>query len=236
MHQHPWRLVFIFAFYIKEFFKVAAKKFVELNVEVRAKAGKGAARATRREGLVPGVVYGGKSEPVMIAIDPRLIMRELHGSWRSQLYQIVVDGKKTSVALMRAVQLHPVTDRPLHVDFQRMVAGQQIRVEIPVHFVGEDECPGIKRDGVLNTVYHSVEINCDVDHIPEAFTADISGLDLHDTISWSQLQGTENVTHTNQHEEDFVIATIAAPTVAVEVEDEAAEAEEAASEEKASEE
>ncbi|MDI2112549.1 50S ribosomal protein L25/general stress protein Ctc [Commensalibacter nepenthis] len=217
---------------------MAAKKFVELNVAVRAKAGKGAARATRRDGLVPGVVYGGKSEPVMIAIDPRLIMRELHGSWRSQLYQIVVDGKKTSVALMRAVQMHPVTDRPLHVDFQRMIAGQQIRVEIPVHFVGEDECPGFKRDGVLNTVYHSVEINCDVDHIPEAFTADLSGLDIHDTISWSQLKGTENVTHTNQNEEDFVIATISPPTVAVEVEDETAEGEEAeaASEEKASEE
>ncbi|MDI2090859.1 50S ribosomal protein L25/general stress protein Ctc [Commensalibacter oyaizuii] len=206
-----------------------AKKFVELNVAVRAKAGKGAARATRRAGLVPGVVYGGKSEPAMIAIDPRIIMRELHGSWRSQLYQIVVDGKKTSVALMRAVQMHPVTDRPLHVDFQRMVAGQEIRVEIPVHFEGEEECPGMKRDGVLNVVQHSVEINCDVDHIPEAFIADISALDLHDTVRWSDLKGTENVSHTNQNEEDFVIATIAAPTVAVEVEDEAA-AEEGAEE------
>lgn len=210
---------------------MAAKKFVELNVEMRAKAGKGAARATRREGLVPGVVYGGKSEPAMIAIDPRLIMRELHGSWRSQLYQIVVDGKKTSVALLRAVQMHPVTDRPLHVDFQRMVAGQHIRVEIPVHFVGEDECPGFKRDGVLNTVMHSIEINCDVENIPEAFIADLSGLDIHDTISWSQLKGTENVTHTNQNEEDFVVASISAPTIAVEIEEEdAAEAEAAAAE------
>lgn len=199
-----------------------ARKFVELAVSMRAKAGKGAARATRREGLVPAVVYGGKSEPAMIAIDPRLVMRELHGSWRSQLYQLQVESKRT-IALMRAVQMHPVTDRPMHVDFQRMVAGQHIRVEIPVHFEGEEVAPGIKRGGVVNIVMHSVEINCDVEHIPEAFVADLSNLDIHDNIRWSDLKGTENVTHTNQNEEDFVIATIAPPTVIVETEDASAE-------------
>ncbi|CAK7192483.1 50S ribosomal protein L25 [Commensalibacter sp. Nvir] len=193
-----------------------AKKFVELEVAVRAKAGKGAARATRREGLVPGVIYGGKTEPSMIALDPRLIMRELHNpSWRSQLYQIKVEGK-TSVALMRSIQMHPVNDRPLHVDFQRMVAGQHIRVEIPVHFDGEEISPGVKRGGVVNIVQHSVEISCDVEHIPEVFVADLSSLDIHDNIKWSDLKGIENVSHTNQHEEDFVIATIAPPTVAIE--------------------
>lgn len=202
-----------------------ARKFVELEVSMRAKAGKGAARATRREGMVPAVVYGGKSEPAMIAIDPRLVMRELHGSWRSQLYQLQVEGKRT-VALMRAVQMHPVTDRPLHVDFQRMVAGQHIRVEIPVHIEGEEVAPGVKRGGVVNVVMHSVEVNCDVEHIPEAFVADLSNLDIHDSIRWSDLKGTENVTHTNQHEDDFVIVTIAAPTVAVET----AESEEAGEE------
>lgn len=200
-----------------------ARNFVELQVSVRAKAGKGAARATRRDGLVPAVIYGGKSEPNMVALDPRIIMRELSSSsWRSQLYQIKA-GKKTSVVLMRAIQMHPVTDRPLHVDFQRMVAGQHIRVEIPVTFEGEDDAPGIKRGGVVNIVQHSVEINCDVEHIPEAFIADLSALDIHDNIRWSDLKGTENVTHTNQNEEDFVIATIAAPTVAIEVEEAAAE-------------
>ncbi len=193
-----------------------ARNFVELKVSMRAKAGKGAARATRREGLVPAVVYGGKSEPAMIALDPRLVMRELGKSaWRSQLYQLTVDDKKT-VALMRAVQLHPVTDRPLHVDFQRMVAGQHIRVEIPVIFEGEEVAPGVKRGGVVNIIQYSVEVNCDVEHIPDAFIADLSELDIHDNIRWSDLKGTENVTHTNQHEEDFVIATIAPPTVVVE--------------------
>lgn len=200
-----------------------ARNFVELKVSQRAKAGKGAARATRREGLVPAVIYGGKSEPNMIAIDPRLVMRELHSpSWRSQLYQLNVGDKKT-VALMRAVQLHPVSDRPLHVDFQRMVAGQHIRVEIPVILKGEEEAPGIKRGGVVNVVMHSVEVNCDVEHIPEHFIADLSQLDIHDNIRWSDLKGIENVTHTNQNEEDFVIVTIAPPTVAVETAEEAEE-------------
>lgn len=200
-----------------------ARNFIELKVSQRAKAGKGAARATRREGLVPAVIYGGKAEPSMIAIDPRLVMRELYsGSWRSQLYQLNVGDQKT-VALMRAVQLHPVNDRPLHVDFQRMVAGQHIRVEIPVILEGEETAPGIKRGGVVNLVQHSVEVNCDVDHIPEHFVADLSQLDIHDNIRWSDLKGIENVTHTNQHEEDFVIATIAPPTVAVEVEEESTE-------------
>ncbi len=195
-----------------------AQKFTEIQVSSRAKAGKGAARATRRDGLVPAVIYGGKSEPTLIALDPRIVMRELsNSSWRSHLYQIKGDGV-TSVALMRAVQLHPVTDRPLHVDFQRMVAGQHIRVEIPVVFEGEEVAPGIKRGGVLNAVMHSVEVNCDVDHIPEAFTADVAQLDIHGTIHWSDLKGTEHVTHTN-HEEDFVIATIAPPTVSVETEE-----------------
>ncbi|WP_347400819.1 50S ribosomal protein L25/general stress protein Ctc [Commensalibacter melissae] len=209
-----------------------ARNFVELKVSMRAKAGKGAARATRREGLVPAVVYGGKSEPAMIALDPRLVMRELGKSgWRSQLYQLMVDDKRT-VALMRAVQLHPVTDRPLHVDFQRMVAGQHIRVEIPVTFEGEEIAPGVKRGGVVNIVQHSVEVNCDVEHIPEAFIADLSKLDIHDNIRWSDLKGADKVMHTNQHEEDFVIATIAPPTVAVETSEETSEE---ASEEKTAE-
>jgi large subunit ribosomal protein L25 len=186
-------------------------QFTKLEASSRAKAGKGAARATRRDGQVPAVIYGAKQEPTLIALDPRLVVREMHkGGWRSRVYDITVDGA-SSHALMREIQLHPVSDKPIHVDFQRLAAGEHVHVEVRIVFTGEDKSPGIKRGGVLNIVRHTVEISVDPAHIPEAFTVDLSQLDIHDNVRWNDLQGTEGVTPVLQIP-NFVIATVAAPS------------------------
>ncbi|AQS85086.1 MAG: 50S ribosomal protein L25/general stress protein Ctc [Acetobacter aceti] len=203
-----------------------ATKLIPLEASTRAKAGKGAARATRRAGLVPAVVYGAKAEASLIALDPRVIMRELHKpGWRSHVYEIKA-GALNERALMRDIQFHPVSDAPIHVDFQRLAPGQKVHVEIAVHVDGEDNSPGVKRGGVLNVVRHTIEVTADPANIPEVFTVDVSALDINDNVRWDDLKGTEGVTPVLQIP-NFVVATIAAPTVDVE-QDEA----EASSEEK----
>lgn len=185
--------------------------FVTIAAESRARAGKGAARATRREGRVPGVIYGAKQEPALISLEPRTLLRELQrGGWRSRLYEVQLDGGSTR-ALMRDVQLHPVTDKPEHVDFQRLAPGEHIRVAVSVHFRNEGISPGLKRGGVLNIVRHTVEIYADPDHVPEAFEADLGALDINDNIRWHDLKGTEGLRPTIT-DRDFVIATVAAPS------------------------
>lgn len=187
-------------------------KLTTLEVSGRAKAGKGAARATRRAGMVPGVIYGGKQEPSLISIDPRVIMKELHrGGWKSRLYQFSVDGQPVR-ALIRDIQFHPVSDAPIAIDFYRLVPGQKVHVDVGIVFTGEEDSPGIKRGGVLNVARHSVDVHTDVEHIPEHFTADLSKLDINDNVRWDDLQGTEHSTPTLQVP-NFVIASIASPTV-----------------------
>ena len=183
---------------------------VTIEAEVRARSGKGAARATRREGKVPGVIYGGKQEADLISIDPRVVIRELHkAGWQSRLYEINA-GAGPIRALIRGVQYHPVSDMPEHVDFQRLVPGQRIKVAVPVHFENDGISPGIKRGAVLNVVRHAVEVYCDADHIPEQFTADLGPLDFNDAVRWHDLKGTENVKAVIDR--DFVVATVVPPT------------------------
>ena len=185
--------------------------FTTIQAEARELAGKGAARATRRAGKVPAVIYGAKQMPTLIALDPREIMRELiRGGWRSRLFEVQVGGA-TQRALMRDVQFHPVSDKPEHVDFQRLAAGEPIRVAVVVNFLNEATSPGLKRGGVLNVVRHSVEVLCDPDSVPEHFEADLGALDINDNIRFSDLTGTEGAKPTIT-ERDFVIATVAAPT------------------------
>jgi large subunit ribosomal protein L25 len=182
---------------------------VTIEAETRARAGKGAARATRREGKVPGVIYGGKQEPSLIALEPRAVLRELHrAGWQSRLYELQT-GSEPVRALIRGVQFHPVTDNPIHVDFQRLVAGEQVKVQVPVHFENDGISPGLKRGGVLNVVRHAVEVYCDADNIPEQFTADLGSLDFNDNVRWHDLRGAENTRPVIDR--DFVVATVVPP-------------------------
>jgi large subunit ribosomal protein L25 len=181
-----------------------------IEAEARARSGKGAARATRRAGKVPAVIYGGKQDPNLIALDPRIVLRELHRpGWQSRLYEITTGGQQIR-ALIRGVQYHPVSDAPEHVDFQRLTPGERIKVFIPVHFENDGISPGIKRGAVLNVVRHAVEVYCDTDNIPEQFTADLGPLDFNDNVRWHDLKGTEGVKPVIDR--DFVVATVVPPT------------------------
>jgi large subunit ribosomal protein L25 len=182
--------------------------FVTIEAEARANAGKGAARASRRQGHVPGVIYGAKQPATLLELDPRIINRELvRGGWRSRLYEVKIGGE-TQRVLMREVQFHPVSDKPIHIDFQRLAAGEKIRVSVNVHFANELLSPGLKRGGVLNVVRHSVDCYCDPDSVPETFTAELAGLEINENIRWSDLKGTEG-THPVITDRDFVIASVA---------------------------
>lgn len=192
--------------------------FVTIEAEARERAGKGAARASRRAGKVPAVIYGAKQAATLIALDPRDVVRELtRGGWRSRVYQ-VNSGGEPARTLMREVQFHPVTDKPLHVDFQRLAPGERIRLGVSVQFRGDTTSPGIKRGGVLNVVRHTVEVLADPDQVPEAFIADLAPLDINDNVRFSDLSGTEGCDPVITGR-DFVIATVAAPTKSAEVVD-----------------
>lgn len=183
---------------------------VPIEAEVRARSGKGAARATRRAGMVPAVIYGGRQEPNLIALDPRVVVRELQrAGWQSRLYEISAGGQAIR-ALARGVQYHPVSDKPEHVDFQRLTPGERIKVSVPVHFENDGLSPGLKRGAVLNVVRHTVEVYCDADRIPERFTADLGPLDFNDNVRWHDLTGTEGVKPAIDR--DFVVATVVPPT------------------------
>ena len=185
--------------------------FTTIEAEARERAGKGAARATRRQGKVPGVIYGAKQAPTLVALDPRAVMREIHHSgWRSRLYEVKVGGESVR-ALIRDVQFHKVTDQPEHIDFQRLATGERIRVAVAVVFHNDVTSVGLKRGGVLNVVRHAVECLCDPDNVPAHFDADLAALDINDNIRWSNLTGTEGIRPTIG-DRDFVIATIAPPT------------------------
>jgi large subunit ribosomal protein L25 len=193
---------------------------VELPAQARERAGKGPARATRRAGQVPGVIYGAKKDPNMIAVEERLLNKLLHqGGFFSTLFDVKVDGKAERV-LARDVQFDPVSDKPVHIDFLRVSAATSVHVEVSVHFLNEDKCPGIKEGGVLNVVRHEVELVCRADAIPQHIEVDLSGLEIGEGVHISMVKLPDGV-HPAITDRDFTIATIAAPTV---VRDEAAAA------------
>ena len=197
---------------------------ISLTARARDRAGKGAARAVRRAGYVPAVIYGGKDGPLAISLDPKVLRRELGGTeFFTTLTDIDLDGTAHRV-LARDVQYHPVTDQPLHVDFLRVSESTSITVAIPVEFQNEEESPGLRRGGVLNVVRHEIEVSCRADTIPHALISDLTDLEIGDSIHISNIDLPEGVTPTIS-DRDFTVATIAAPTV---VRDEALEAEAAA--------
>jgi large subunit ribosomal protein L25 len=190
---------------------------VRIEAVARANAGKGAARATRREGLVPGVVYGAKQAATLVSLDPRDVMKELtKGGWQSHLYEVAVKDGPTERTIMREVQFDPVTDRPLHVDFQRVAPGARIRVRVPVVFLHEDICPGLKAGGVLNTVRREIEVMAETDKVPDHFEIDLTNAKIGDGLRWSSIKdnfGARPVVTGR----DFMVASIAAPMVEAEV-------------------
>jgi large subunit ribosomal protein L25 len=198
-----------------------------LNASVRERAGKGAARAVRREGRVPAVIYGDKKEPQTISMDYRELMKQVQtGRFLSTLVDIDVDGTKVRT-IPRDVQFDPVRDFVVHVDFLRLGKGARIAVEVAINFLGDEDSPGLKRGGVLNVVRHTVEIMCPADAIPESFDMDISELDIGDGLHSTDLTLPEGMTFTIT-DRDFTIATISAPSGGAEDEEDAVEGEEGA--------
>lgn len=189
----------------------------QLNAELRERAGKGAARAVRRDGRVPAVIYGNKQEPVLISLDPVDLMKEYSkAGFFSHVYEIAVGGETYKV-LARDLQTHPIKDQPIHVDFMRFSAKTRLAVDVSVEFTNEENCPGLKEGGVLNVVRHEVELRCSPDSIPESLIADLSGLEIGDSLHISSVALPEGVELTIDR--DFTIATIAAPTIFTEVEE-----------------
>lgn len=184
-----------------------------LNVVRRDRAGKGAARATRRQGLVPGVVYGNKQSPDLVAIDPRPLMAAMHkAGFATRVFDLAIEGETATQSVMvHDVQFHPVTDAPIAVDFMRVSAETDVVVEVPVHFINQERCPGIKRGGVLNIVRHEIEVKAKANALPEAIEVDLAGVDINESIHISAVKLPAGVAPTIT-DRDFTIATIAAPS------------------------
>ncbi|HUX79427.1 MAG TPA: 50S ribosomal protein L25/general stress protein Ctc [Alphaproteobacteria bacterium] len=187
-------------------------KASQFTVQLREQTGKGSSRALRREGRIPAVLYGGKDAPVHFSLDPIQLNKELHSTgFLSKVFDIPVGGKKEK-ALARAVQFHPVTDRPLHVDFLRVSKDGKITVAVPIQFINELNSPGIKRGGVLNIITHNLEVISNIDHIPNSIEIDLTGLEIQDTIHLKNIKLPEGVVAAHP-ERDSDIANIVAPTV-----------------------
>ncbi|MFV3076263.1 50S ribosomal protein L25/general stress protein Ctc [Niveispirillum fermenti] len=187
-------------------------QIIALAATARDRAGKGTARATRREGQIPAVIYGNKEKPVMIAVDYAKFIRELHRpGFFTHLFDVTVEGN-THRVLPRDVQLDPVYDRPLHIDFLRVSDSTEITLKVPVEFLNADTCPGLKKGGVLNVVRHDIEVFARAGNIPEKITVDLAGAEVGASIHISSVTLPEGVRPTIE-DRDFTVATIAAPTV-----------------------
>jgi large subunit ribosomal protein L25 len=184
-------------------------EIISLSAEPRSRAGKGAARATRRSGRVPGIVYGDAKEPVLISLEPRELARLLaRPGFFATLVDIEIDGA-THRTLPRDVQHHPVSDAALHVDFMRVAAGAQVTVMIPVVFINHERSIGLRRGGILNIVRHGIAMICSVDNIPDRIVVDLDGLDIGDSIHIGAVAMPPAARPVIQAR-DFTIASIAA--------------------------
>jgi large subunit ribosomal protein L25 len=208
-----------------------------LNVDVREGVGTGGARAARRAGAVPGILYGGGKAPVAISVGEKEFKKNLYtGKLLGHLVTLKY-GDETQPVIAKDVQFDPVTDRPLHFDLMRVEEDQTIKIEVPVHFINEDQCKAFRQGGSLEIVRHSVEIKVPANHIPEDLIVDLAGHKLGDIIRWSDLKVPSDVEPTIT-DRDFVIASIktssaakAADEIEEAIAEEVAAAEEAAADE-----
>lgn len=182
----------------------------ELKATARTGVGKGSARATRREGLTPAVIYGDKKPPLAISIDTKTInLRVYAGHFLTTVHDIEVDGVKHRV-LPRDYQLDPVKDFVVHVDFMRLGEGQKVKVMIPVHVLNHEASPGIKRGATVNIVRHAVEMWCPADAIPDSIDVDLTGLNFNDTVHLNDIKLPANVVAVSN--ETATLVTIVAPS------------------------
>ena len=182
----------------------------KLAATVRSGTGKGAARSVRREGRIPGVVYGGGEAPTPISLDKKQVTQLIFaGHFLTTIFELDIDGKKER-AIPRDYQLDVVKDFPLHVDFLRLKPGSRLRVNVPVHFINQEASPGLKRGGTLNIVYHAVEMWVPADNIPEAITADLTGLEFNDSLHISAIPLPEGCKPTNP-DKNFTVASLNPP-------------------------
>ena len=178
-----------------------------LSAETRERAGKGASRAMRRQGRVPAVVYGNKEEALSIHVEEKALVKALsRGHFMNSVVMIDVGGK-TARTLPKDVQFHPVTDRPLHVDFLRIGEHSQVHVAVPIRFTGEEQSRGLKRGGVLNAVRHELELVCDAAEIPDEIEISLAGLDIGDSLHISAVTLPKGAASAIT-DRDFTIATI----------------------------
>jgi len=205
--------------------KRAMSENLKLAAETRDRAGKGASRAVRRTGRVPAVIYGAGEAAVAIHVEEKLLVRQLSsGHFMNSVVEIEVGGGKAVRTLPRDVQFHPVSDRPIHVDFLRLTGNAVITVSVPVHFVDEDNSPGMKRGAVLNIVRHELELDCPSNAIPDQIEISLAGRDVGDSIHISAVNLPKGV-KSHISDRDFTIATLVAPSA---LKSEAAEAADAA--------
>ncbi|MFN3351527.1 50S ribosomal protein L25/general stress protein Ctc [Pseudorhodoplanes sp.] len=197
----------------------------EIKATLRPKAGKGAARAVRREGKTPAVIYGANEAPLAIAVDHVDIRTKIYaGHFLTTLYDIDLDGKKHRV-IPRDYQLDPVKDFPIHVDFMRLAEGALVRVNVPVHVINSEQSPGVKRGGAVNIVTHSLPLRCPPERIPQSIEVDLAGMEINNSKHLSDVKLPEGVKPIGR--EDMTLVTIVPPSGYAEEQRQAAEASEA---------
>ncbi|RDJ25318.1 50S ribosomal protein L25/general stress protein Ctc [Bosea caraganae] len=183
----------------------------QIQASARAQVGKGAARAVRRQGLTPAVIYGGGAAPEAIALNANQTRLLIYaGHFLTTIFEVDVEGKKTRV-IPRDYQLDPVKDFPIHVDFLRLAAGQTVKVLVPIHVVGQADCPGLKAGGAMQLVEHAVEIDVSPESIPDAFEVSVAGLEIGDSIHSDALKLPEGASLTSR--ENLTLVTIVPPNV-----------------------
>ncbi|MCA8883403.1 MAG: 50S ribosomal protein L25/general stress protein Ctc [Rhodobacteraceae bacterium] len=203
-----------------------AGEIPDLHAEVRTGTGKGAARQARRNGMVPGIVYGGDGDPLPINLPFNALFTRLkQGRFMATLFNMKVEGHDDVRVICRKVQRDVVKDLPTHVDFMRLRRTSKINLFIPVEFIGHEAAPGLKRGGMLNVVRPEVELLVTAGDIPEKITLDLTGAKIGDTLTISAVKLPEGATPTIDR--DFVIATMAAPAGLASADDEAEDADEA---------
>lgn len=182
---------------------------IELNVDVRESTGTGSARAARRSGFVPGIIYGGGVDPVAIQMKQNEVIKAINsGNFIASMVTLAHSGKKQK-AITKDIQFHVVSDMPMHVDFYRVKESDIIEVEVQINLLNEETCPGLKKGGTLNVVRYSIEVNCPAGSIPDQIDVDLAGVEMGDTIHISDITFPENVTSAITDRDPTILTVVA---------------------------